>query len=121
MRLHVELPDDLGVSVHVTPLRPFPEDPATWLQVSAGAGEAQDWKTRDGWPARSVEVTVDGELRIAVLFHFFRYGAGVVARGPAASAEAWRPRLLEALAGARPDWRHGQVVCLAQLLDARLS
>jgi hypothetical protein len=98
-------------------MRPFPEDPRAWLRWAAGgAGDIVGFVTNGGWPAARVEIVHDGVLRVAALYQLFRLGAAVIARGPAATATSWRPRLHEALAAARPDFTHDRVTCLAELV-----
>lgn len=125
-----------GLVVLLSPLQPYPEDPADWLRrqftVEAIAEDAvvtmvvaADLRTRAGWPLHYAEAHVAQggaagalEARAVILYKFIDHGAGVILRSPDAAAfAAHRQEILDVLGEARPDWGAADTACLAKLFE----
>lgn len=72
------------------------------------------------WPLRIVEALLvrEGdvvEARVIVVYTILEYWTAAMWRGPKATLDAERERIMKALTSGRPDWRRREIVALWQL------
>lgn len=113
-----------GVTVAVSPLFPWPEDPSAWLRRTLLSDvddtttilAASDLETDTGWPLSLFAVEVNGETRVLALYRFLEWAGAALVRGAADAAT--RSRVAGALRSARPDFGSDEAICLADLWPA---
>ena len=123
-RTVIRLPKD--VEIEIDPFVAAPDEPRLWIEQTMLRETPFAAKLRDpmpvlarnelGWPMEVSAATVvdpDGKVvegRIGAFFKFQEWACSALARAAdVAALEEQRAAIIEALQGARPDWRNPQM------------